>query len=1407
METSSMETDEVVVENPIAEPVKTDEVAPVEVSETRAELPEMEKTPVQQVNILDLTKLSPEVQQGYRVFIEMSADSYKNVTWPFMEPVDAEALGLWDYNERIKEPMSFHQIGCKFNNYEYNSITEVVADIRLILENCYRYNGSDHWVSKLGHKMEKILEQKLALLNRSLRDKVSLEATMALRSDFIPADVTVSDGTGRRRTAARVSYVNMINGEESSSLLTRLKIQEDIEERERRRIREKEKKEANLVLLQDLAEWEEKELGANVLKQLHSMWEIPSLAGLLFLLKDFLYIQDLSITELELGFVYANKSSLLARIFTALLITPHQRKSLFKKPPMKFKVWESKLCDRLTSWYKAIEKDGQLFTCHQLGLDMASFEMLGEVNPLLEKSYMDLTLHQRVWILKCLCDNSLVRDYDFREHLSTIAPTEQRDMVLGSDADSWSYLYFPIFSASDLRIYKQCPLDVPTLSKRKKKVAPPPPPPPPPAATKTKGTPTRTDTPTRPRRNTRLRKLRSDTPSPEPEIPTPPSPPPAVEEEMEPKNTIPEGFELVASDVESLKKLCEKFEEPPPPPKKRGRKPKPPPPRKRCEVDLHQTLLALLEELEQYEMSFSRMMSKAKIKIMKESQEPEPVDEPEEDLPAEEAEEWGSEASIGEEIEDAGAKNMSSDEDFILDDDESKNDKTPTSDQAKKDGEDGEKKGNVATQSSLPQKRKAEDVNITEECKQPVASPDVNDDDDDPCSIAIQTAPPRLKKKKKKHSPSTEPIPQTAATVAAVVPRTALPKAVQGNQNISHVPAGMQVVKEKKAVDHAVKTSTSVHTTMALVSSTVTTGAVSVTGALPSSSLTQAVKNTSSVRIHSQLPVTLNTSTSSATSAKPGSLVVVPSSHVRSATSAQAVTVSKNLLSTAVTLTPQQARLPAGVGKVMLVSSSGVPLQVLKTMPVSQAVIQGKTVNPSVLTTPGNTRVCVVSSSTSLTNPVGLATLASSSPSAKSATSQLPSSAIPKVAISIAPTNLSSVLSSAKQTSHVSTTSASPLHPPVFLVQRSGAGGVVPLTVKGGAIVMSAPSASQQLVVIRPSSALTSSTTSTTTLLSGAGISVLGNAQFAQTALGQRVVLSGSTSLPHKTVVQEAKAPLESKPSELKTTSQTVGNKPVVVMTTASPSVATANKTATTSVTVGSNSAVLETKASDSKPTCSALAAGTKQVEQGKVASSVVAAANKQLSNVGSIHVGTGLSETVTKTLASNSDAVKVTDTHTVTTVSPDTQTVVTLSPETDSKQMNATCEDKSLPAVTINTKVNSQPENIAVDNYNEATKLHEKDKDAQNGSDPLVDLTCYETSVSDSAGCEESDDSAPNGLHPDLKTSLPCKLAETDAKLCNGVNGSASPDTKCEEKELDSVERSHAASDQTTNGVVLNET
>lgn len=106
-----METEESVIDGRVETQVdeKPVEVTPVQVCETRVQTPEMEKLLDQPVNTLDVTKLSYEVQQGYRVFVEMSGDSYKNVTWPFMEPVDAEALGLWDYHEKIKEPMSLHQ--------------------------------------------------------------------------------------------------------------------------------------------------------------------------------------------------------------------------------------------------------------------------------------------------------------------------------------------------------------------------------------------------------------------------------------------------------------------------------------------------------------------------------------------------------------------------------------------------------------------------------------------------------------------------------------------------------------------------------------------------------------------------------------------------------------------------------------------------------------------------------------------------------------------------------------------------------------------------------------------------------------------------------------------------------------------------------------------------------------------------------------------------------------------------------------------------------------------------------------------------------------------------------------------------------------------------------------------------
>lgn len=939
---------------------------------------------------------------------------------------------------------------------------------------------------------------------------------------------------------------------------------------------------------------------------------------------------------------------------------------------------------------------------------------------------------------------------------------------------------------------------------------------------------------------------------------------------------------------------------------------------------------------------------------------------PEEVIPADEGEEWGSEESIEDELEDAGARNMSSDEDFVLEDEEGRKRKTPTPDEAKKDGEDDKNRENTGTQIALPQKRKAEETNADE------ASVHV---DNDPCSISIQTVPLKLKKKRKKSTPVADV--KTASvrrTIATAVPQVPSPRTTQANQQlISHVPSGLQMVNEVRAA-HAAAGTTPASANKNMVAGgckTMLTGGVFVVGTQPSTNITQAGKTSSSAKVPPKLPVIL-AKPSLSTVAKPSSSVALPTSHIQSISSTRAGTVSKNPSSTATIIASpslqSQARLSTavpGVGKVMFVTSSGVPLQVLKAVPVSnqslvqgktlitsglgsagsstpvcvvssssslsspsrvsvplqvlkavpvskqplvqgktsntaglastssstpecvvssasslstptgasvplqilkavpvsqQPLVQGKTLNTTGLTsTSSSTPVCVVSSSSLLSTPTGASTFARSSVPVKSttATSQLPSSPIHKVVISAAPTKLANILSAAEQTSHVAATSASPVNPPVILVQRPGAGGVVPLAVKGGTMIMSPPSASQQVVLIRPSGASASSTTTTaTTLLPGTGISVLGN---TQTALGHKVVISPSIlpaaqSLPqseskttpvvsgNKPFVQVAASPIGMKPSQPKTTAVALGSKQVI--TTTPTTVSSTAKTPTTTVTVGSNSTTLVTSPANSECTvssalvtspinsectvstplitcpaksecafssalvtslanseCTVSSAGNEQVTLVTTASSETTAPNEQFSNLESHTVRhTEVSHTVTRTLPSQCDTLKVTG----------TQSVLALSPNTDLKQNNPECEDTLLPSQTIPLDKGSEPAKLAGDTIeNKETKgINEKENNAKTCSELLLDLTCYETSVSDSTGCEESDDSAPNGLHPEMKTSLPSKLAETDVKLCNGVACAVTPDTKCDEKELDSVEQNHAAvANQPSNGVEISET
>lgn len=118
-------------------------------------------------------EMNYEVQQAYRIFTSFLVDKYKSITGLFLRPVGHQvqaqhgAEGVRGRGQaQLKQSMCLQRMKEKFVRQEYESITEFVADFRLMLENCYRYHGVDHWISKQAQKLEILLEQKLTLLSR-----------------------------------------------------------------------------------------------------------------------------------------------------------------------------------------------------------------------------------------------------------------------------------------------------------------------------------------------------------------------------------------------------------------------------------------------------------------------------------------------------------------------------------------------------------------------------------------------------------------------------------------------------------------------------------------------------------------------------------------------------------------------------------------------------------------------------------------------------------------------------------------------------------------------------------------------------------------------------------------------------------------------------------------------------------------------------------------------------------------------------------------------------------------------------------------------------------------------------------------------------------------------------------------
>eukprot|EP00761_Pharyngomonas_kirbyi_P008608 gb/GECH01008620.1/.p1 GENE.gb/GECH01008620.1/~~gb/GECH01008620.1/.p1 ORF type:complete len:649 (+),score=206.66 gb/GECH01008620.1/:1-1947(+) len=83
-----------------------------------------------------------------------------NWSWPFLQPVDPDKLGLPDYFDIIKQPMDLGTIGKKLDGSEYENIEQFASDVRLVWNNCIAYNPPKSDVVAMAKTLQDIFEKR-----------------------------------------------------------------------------------------------------------------------------------------------------------------------------------------------------------------------------------------------------------------------------------------------------------------------------------------------------------------------------------------------------------------------------------------------------------------------------------------------------------------------------------------------------------------------------------------------------------------------------------------------------------------------------------------------------------------------------------------------------------------------------------------------------------------------------------------------------------------------------------------------------------------------------------------------------------------------------------------------------------------------------------------------------------------------------------------------------------------------------------------------------------------------------------------------------------------------------------------------------------------------------------------------
>lgn len=107
-------------------------------------------------------KFAAELRYCNQTIKELLSKRHLNYNFPFLAPVDAEALNIPHYHEVIKEPMDLGTIQLRLANNQYENGEEFERHVRLVFSNCYTFNPEGTEVNAMGHRLEAVFDKKWA---------------------------------------------------------------------------------------------------------------------------------------------------------------------------------------------------------------------------------------------------------------------------------------------------------------------------------------------------------------------------------------------------------------------------------------------------------------------------------------------------------------------------------------------------------------------------------------------------------------------------------------------------------------------------------------------------------------------------------------------------------------------------------------------------------------------------------------------------------------------------------------------------------------------------------------------------------------------------------------------------------------------------------------------------------------------------------------------------------------------------------------------------------------------------------------------------------------------------------------------------------------------------------------------